>query len=294
MNIETLIPDIYALIKRKQEGWFNEGLSQYLSADISGRLRSQLGERTYKNSLRLSQMGPRCPRALWYSIHRPEEAEPLQPWAEIKFSFGHVIEALALTLARAAGHEVTGEQDELRLDGIVGHRDCVLDGHIVDVKSSSSIGFTKFKSGSFVDTFGYLDQLDCYVMASADDPLVRVKDIAYLFVIDKQLGHMCLYKHEVTDDRRAEIRARIERYKRTIERADPPSCECATIPLGEAGNLQLDLRASYSPYKYSCNPNLRTFLYANGPVYCTRVIKRPFNKQGPITEVDKFGKVVYN
>lgn len=296
-DISTLIPDIQALVKNK-EGWFNEELSRALSTDISARLQVHFGKREPRPTLRLSQMGPRCPRALWYSIHEPGLAEPLPPWAEIKFAFGHVIEGLALALAKAAGHEVTGEQDELILDGITGHRDCVIDGVTVDVKSSSSIGFQKFKSKTIelVDSFGYLDQLDGYVVASREDPLVRVKDKGYLLVIDKQLGHMVLYEHTVTPEREETLRARISLYKGIVQSSSPPACECGTRAEGATGNIALDVRASYSPFKHQCFPGLRTFLYSKGPVYLTKVVKKPYDikKKEFLTEIDRHGKVVYN
>ena len=293
-QIDTLITDIYALFKDKKSEWFNDLLSADLSTDIARRLQSNLGVRTHKPTLRLSQMGPRCPKALWYSLHHSELAEPLPPWAEIKYSFGHVLEALAITLAKAAGHTVTGEQDELVLDGIVGHRDCVIDGCTVDVKSAATESFKKFKSGYFNDTFGYLDQLDGYVLAAKDDPLVTNKSVGYILAIDKQLGHMCLYKHEVSHDRSILLRQRISSFKQIAGSGVPPACTCGTIPKGSSGNIQLDLKAGYSPYKHCCFPNLRTFLYSGGPVYLTKVVKRPMNEDGPITEVDRDGKIVYN
>lgn len=234
-------------------------------------------------------MAPRCPKALWYNIRHPELAEPLPPWAQIKYAFGHVIEALAITLAKAAGHEVTGEQDELVLDGIVGHRDCVIDGCTVDVKSASTLSFNRFKGGSFTDSFGYLDQLDGYVLASAKDPLVRCKDKGYIFAVDKQLGHMCLYQHEVTNERATVLKGRIASYKAIVGQANAPACECRTIAQGASGNVQLDFKAGYSPYKYCCHPNLRTFLYASGPIYLTKVVRTP-----DVVEVDKNGKIVYH
>lgn len=291
-TINTLISDIYSLVRSKQEGWFNEQLSQELSADLASRLSIQLGSNTRKPTLRLSGMGERCPSALWHSIHHPELAEALPPWAEIKFAFGHVTEALAITLAKAAGHTVTGEQDELVLDGIVGHRDCIIDGHVVDVKSASSISFQKFKSKVFEDTFGYLDQLDGYVLASREDPLVTVKDKSYLLVVDKQLGHMVLYEHRTTPEREARLRARIAEYKRIVALPVPPSCECGLIR-EENGNVRLDLKASYSAFKHCCHPHLRTFLYAGGPRYFTKVVKQPWNKDGPIKEIDRYGKTIY-
>lgn len=288
-SIKTLIPDIYSLLKSNKE-WFNDELARTLSDDLSRRLRASLGPREARGSLRLSQMGPRCPCALWHSVLHPERAEPLPPWAEIKYAFGHVIEALAITLTKAAGHTVTGEQDELDLDGIIGHRDCVIDGCIVDIKSAASISFNKFRSGEIAksDGFGYLDQLDGYVLASANDPLVEVKDKGYLLVIDKQLGHMCLYEHEVTDERARAIKDRIRDYKRITSYAEAPACSCRTIPQGASGNQQLDTVASYSPYKYCCRPDLRCFKYSGGPVYLTKVVRKP-----DVPEIDRYGKVIY-
>lgn len=272
----------------KKDGWFSPELAGSLSTDIAVRLQTQLGEKTYKPTLRLSQMGPRCPRALWASIHRPELAEAIPPWAEIKYSFGHVVEALAIALAKAAGHEVTGEQDAVVLDGIQGHRDCVIDGCIVDVKSCSTRSFQKFKDKSIGqdDGFGYLDQLDGYVVASAEDPLVTVKDRGYLLGIDKTLGHMVIYEHNI---RSASIRNRIETAKRIVSLDQPPPCECGTRFEGKSGNISLDVKASYSAYKHFCFPHLRTFLYSDGPKYLTRVVRIP-----DVTEVDKYGKIVYH
>lgn len=294
-EIITLIPDIYKVLAR-QDGWFDENVSRSFGEAIVYRLRSQLGQKEggRRSTLRLSRMGPQCPRAVWYSIHKPEEAEPLTAPAIFKYSYGHIIEGLAVSLAKTAGHEVTGEQDALCLDGIVGHRDCVIDGYTVDVKSSASKSFDNFRSTGFTDTFGYLDQLDGYILAAADDPLVYHKRAGYLFLVDKQLGAMKLYRHEVTDERENTLRARIRQYKSIVDRTTPPDCECGTLPQGSSGNIMLDLRARYSSYKYCCHPGLRKFLYSGGPVFLTRVVKRPFNADGPIKEVDRHGKLVYN
>lgn len=285
-TIDTLITDIQKTITNKN-GWFTEELAKDYSDDLSKRLQLQLNDpREGTRKLRLSQMGPKCPRALWYSLHHPELADPLPAWAEIKFAFGHMIEALTICLVKASGHEVTGEQDVLELDGVVGHRDCVIDGCVVDVKSAASLSFNKFKSPDYdkVDTFGYLDQLDGYVVASGSDPLVRVKDKGYLLVVDKQLGHMVLYEHMIREEN---IRERIKYYKEIANSSNPPICTCRTIPDGKAGNIKLDTKASYSAYKHCCFPMLRTFLYASGPVYLTKVVRLP-----DVPEVNKDGKII--
>lgn len=286
-SIYTLVSDVYELIKRK-DGWFTPELADELGRDISARLQVALGDKKGPSTLRLSQMGNRCPHALWQSIHHPELAEPLPPWAEIKYAYGHVLEALAICLAKAAGHTVSGEQDVLELDGIKGHRDCVIDGCVVDVKSASSFSFNKFKDGSIKesDSFGYLDQIDGYVVASADDPLVTVKDRGYLWAIDKTLGKMVTYEHKIRPE---SIRKRIAECKRIVGLATPPKCTCGTIEFGKSGNIKLDTKASYSNYKHTCFPHLRTFIYATGPVYLTKVVKRP---EIHIPEINKHGKLI--
>jgi hypothetical protein len=282
-------------LREKENGWFTEELSRLLSLDLAGRLRGQLGEKRHRPTLRMSGLGSRCPRALWYSIKHPELGEALPPWAEIKFAFGHIIEGLTLTLAKAAGHRVEGEQDELKFEGITGHRDAVIDGVTTDVKSASSLSFQKFKTldYSLVDSFGYLEQLDCYTLGALDDPLVISKDKGCILAIDKQLGHMHLYEHNVTSERAENIRARIRYYKTVVSMDHPPKCECETQPVGNSGNIKLGWKASYNPYKWECFPNLRAFKYSGGLDYFSKVVKRPFNKYGPLPEIDRHGHTIY-
>lgn len=284
-SIYSLVPDIYALVGTK--GWFTDDIARELSHNISLRLQAHLGDERGPPTLRLSKMGPECPCALWNSIHHPELAEPLPPWATIKYSYGHILEALVIALAKAAGHEVTGEQDAIILDGIVGHRDAIIDGCLVDVKSSSSRSFTKFKDKSLgqSDSFGYLDQLDGYVVGSQNDPLLAVKDKGFIVAIDKQLGHLVLYEHTI---RTTNIHNRIELYKNIVGRTKCPACDCGTEPDGKSGNIKLNVKASYSAFKHCCFPFLRTFLYADGPRYLSEVKRKP-----EVTEVDKHGSVIY-
>lgn len=197
-----------------------------------------------------------------------------------------------LTLAKAAGHDVQGEQDEITLDGITGHRDAVIDGCIVDVKSSTGLGFEKFKNGALGqnDLFGYLDQLDGYVVGSYDDPLVTTKDRGYILAVDKELGHICTYEHFV---RERSIKERIRTYKDIVSLREPPPCTCETVPDGGSGNIRLGTRASYSPFKHYCFPNLRTCIYSGGrPVFFSKVVKWPVYKGIPLKEIDRHGNQV--
>lgn len=282
MNISTLITDINKVV---QTNWMTDEIAKEFSHGLAERLRSKEEAR---RELRISQLGPRCPKALWHSIHTPELAHPIPPWAQITYSYGHMVELQAIALAKAAGHEVTGEQDELYADGVKGHRDCVIDGHVVDVKSCGRFGYQKFQSGSIVgdDLFGYLDQLDGYLLASLSDDLVRFKDTGYILAVNKELGHMCLYEHKL---RRKSIEERIELFKRIVGRNDPPECTCKTVLHGASGNRKLDVQASYSVFRYCCFPDLRTFLYKEKDSYKPVYLVPPITKMPNVIEINRFG-----
>lgn len=284
-TIQTLVSDIYATVEK--DGWFTNELSEDFSRELGLRLVESTAARSSVPTLRLSKMGPICEKQLWHSIHTPSLEERIEPWARIKFTYGHILETLAISMAKSAGHTVTGEQDAVSVDGIVGHRDCVIDGCIVDVKSTTSLSFKKFKDKTLAenDSFGYLDQLDGYLVGSSADPLVTVRDRAYILAIDKQLGHICLYEHFL---REQHIRNRIRSYKEIVALDKPPACTCETVPEGKSGNVKLGVKASYSGYKHVCFPRLRTFLYARGPVYLTHVAREPKD----VPEINKAGVIV--
>jgi hypothetical protein len=66
----------------------------------------------------------------------------------IKFMYGHMIEEMLLFFTRMAGHTVEGEQKQCTVEGVRGHMDARIDGRLIDVKSTSSYGFKKFKDGT--------------------------------------------------------------------------------------------------------------------------------------------------
>lgn len=266
-NIYTLIPDVQQLLTTK--GWWSDEISSYCIGAVDQRLRAAYSEdgRNRTGSLRLSRMGDTCPRQLWYSVHHPERAELLPASAILKYSYGHLIEALALTLAKAAGHTVEHEQHEIALDGVSGHCDAVIDGNIVDIKSSSTRGMAKFRDRDYFeahDDFGYLDQIDGYVVGSREDVVVLNKKSGFIWAIDKTLGNMVLYEHEARPER---IQDRISLYTQYVGSDTPPPCSCGTRRYGGSNSYTLDIRASYSPYRRVCFPNLRTIIEKGKPVY---------------------------
>lgn len=225
-------------------------------------------------------------RQLWYQVNIPKEAEPLEDNVLVKFLFGDILEHLLLFLAEEAGHTVEGVQDELEIDGVLGHRDAVIDGVLVDLKSASTYSYQKFQKHLTPeeDSFGYLDQLGAYLYASQDDPIVKDKNRAAFLVIDKTLGNICL---DIHPKRELDYKKEVENKRRILESETPPERCFEPVPEGLSGNLKLGTRCSYCRHKHTCHPNLRTFLYAKGPVFLTKVEKTP-----KVIEVDRNGKYV--
>ena len=176
-KIENLVKDIQKTIEGKG-GWqasISESFGMGLAYIADSRFSKPQKPRGY---LSLSSVGTPCDRKLWYKINKPNIGEPLKPNMLLKFFYGDMIEELILHLAVASGHRVEGMQDKLDVHGVKGHRDAVIDGMTIDVKSCSSFAFKKFKDGRLRDDdpFGYISQLSSYVYAGKDDPLVLTKN----------------------------------------------------------------------------------------------------------------------
>lgn len=271
-HIETVIEDVYELLKQKQimteDGVFK------MSASIQDVLVSRfLQDGQYKPSLRMSNFG-KPDKQLWYLINHPEWQEPLRPEVRFKFLYGDLIEAMILPLIEEAGHTVEGKQDKQEVNGLIGHRDAVIDGMLIDIKSANSRTFQKFKDGSFIqhDPFGYLDQLHLYLMAAKDDPKVKFKNKAGWIIIDKELGHIILRTMEFPNKDYAPL---IDAKRAMLKSSMPPVRCFADKPEGASGNRRLDTQCSYCDFKKHCWPGVRTFLYAGGPVHLTKVVKEP-------------------
>jgi hypothetical protein len=224
----------------------------------------------------MSNLGETCTRKLWYDLHSDHQGETLSGQTLLKFFYGDLLEALLLQLAIASGHTVEGCQDELVYMGVKGHRDAVIDGVLVDVKSASGRAFDKFKRNGLRedDPFGYLRQLTSYLAASQDDPLVVDKSGAAFLVINKESGAVCLDYYNLQD----ELATHEAWVSERIKLADNPFGPVRTMQdeeEGKSGNRKLGVKCSYCPYKNHCWPNLRKFLYAKGPVWLTETVVEP-------------------
>ena len=223
----------------------------------------------------MSNLGTRCERKLWYAINHPEWAEGLSAEAQIKFLFGDILEELLLFLAQQAGHKVEGTQDTVELNGVLGHRDGIIDGRLIDVKSASTQGFKKFKENRVSgedDAFGYEDQLNGYFQASKEDPALTDKDHISYLAIDKQFGHIVLDTYKPNNK---DYGAKIDHLRNVISMLNPPARSFGSEPDGRSGNEKLPTYCSYCEFKSKCWPNLRTFIYSSGPRYLTHVERTP-------------------
>ncbi len=275
-SIHTLVKDIEEVIKGK--GGWTKAVNEYFKETIGEAAERRLSpsEEKRPKSLRMSNIGTPCKRKLWYYLNLPDSEQDLPANVQLKFMYGDIIEGLLLSLAKAAGHTVEGEQDEIIVDGIVGHRDAVIDGVTIDVKSVSTMGFSKFKKNELRldDPFGYLNQLTGYVYGAKDDPLVTDKRGGAFLVMDKQFGHIHLdyydleYELELFPGVISTARLMSKTFKEPARHHEP-------LADGKSGNLKLPSACGYCDYKWTCWPGLRGFAYANGPTYLTKVINTP-------------------
>lgn len=280
-SIETLVQDIYDLLEGKspldKEGniLLPEGLTERFGERMLRLITNRVVDTTERTPrLSMSNIGKPCERQVWLSINKAELAEPLKPEVRMKFLYGDMIEELLLFLAEAAGHTVTGIQDRVDLEGIYGNRDCIIDGVLVDVKSASTYSFNKFKNGQLAtdDPFGYIGQIQTYLEGSQNDPLLLDKNRCAFLVMDKTLGHICLDIHnKVPFDVKEITRNKV----RMVESAEVPNRAFEPEPDGKSGNMKLPMQCGYCNMKFACHPDIRVFLYSNGPRYLTKVEKLP-------------------
>ena len=274
-KIDTLVRDIYKTVEGKGswDSVVGSAFGSNLSSVASQRFSSPQEPRGY---LSLSSVGTSCKRKLWYKVNKPTSGESLRPNTLLKFFYGDMIEELVLSLAKASGHTVEGEQSKLNVHGVKGHRDAVIDGMTVDVKSCSSYAYKKFKEGKLKDDdpFGYVSQLSSYVYAGKDDPLVTDKTHGAFLAVDKQNGNVCLDVYDFTEEL-AKKEEEILDVKKTVE-GDIPKEKIDPVPQSKtSNNMKLSMQCSYCEFKYVCWKDVRTFIYSYGPEYLTEVNTEP-------------------
>ena len=275
MNIDTIVPDIYALFGSGKEPNQNDldELGKAMAMHISNAFKTRENLRALRGSL----MGTKCDRKLWYTVNAEEDGEDLEPHTMFKFLYGHLLEELVLFLAQEAGHKVEKRQAEVDVAGVKGHIDGVIDGVLTDVKTANSRGMAKFKNNGLLedDPFGYLPQIDFYREGLKDDACVTTRDTVAFLAIDKELGHLRLDKYNRGHVPLGRVRQETVDRIAAVSKPTVPNRGYFPVPDGKSGNLMLDTQCRYCQFKQECWPGLRTFAYASGPRWLTTVIREP-------------------
>lgn len=271
-ELKTLIPDIYSLFTSDFK--FDPELVKRFGERLAEKIAYRVEENKGTPSLRMSNLGTPCLRKLWYQINKPELGEKLDGQTRFKFLYGDILEELVLFLAESAGHDVRGGQGVLDIAGVKGHRDAIIDGILVDVKSASSYGFKKFAEHGLEgsDPFGYLDQLNAYLFASQNDPDLTEKKKAAFLAVDKVLGKMVLDEYPSNG---VDYEAKVAELRLAMVQPTPPARAYEDVPDGKSGNRKLGIECSYCGFKETCWPGLRTFGYSTGPRFFTHIAKPP-------------------
>jgi hypothetical protein len=291
--ITDLSADIYSVLDSDSD----HEPTPKLAADYAMRIGGELAKSTLKRDkprekgkLWASDLGKPCMRQHWYKFNEPHHAAPLTGNTKFKFLYGNILEEAVLYMAEEAGHEVLDAQ--ARVEGtiprphpqldwqVTGRIDGLVDGVLIDVKSTSSFGFQRYKDGinSTNDSFGYLWQLGFYKHFGTFTK--NPKDNGFLW-IDKQNGHIkytaCTLPSKTDIVKRATaIASAVEQ-----DSVDNISRAYAPEPYGKSGNLALATACSYCDFKKECwkksngGRGLRTFKYGHKPVHFTTVMREP-------------------
>ena len=278
MKLNTIVPDIYKHLEGLSDGKPLPLTEEDIDNTLVGIKEALMSwavpsERNKDFTLRMSNIG-KPSRQLWFEKRDPEGRGGVNGPTQIKFLYGHLLEEIVLMLVRMAGYNVTDEQKEVKVKGIVGHMDCKIEGEVVDVKSASNFAFKKFQQGRLAqdDPFGYLGQLAGYEEAEGTEE-------GGFLVINKESGELCMHCPEDLD--KPNINTKIDQLISALEVDDLPEMCYSPIPDGKKGNFKLPKGCSWCKYKFECHKDsndgngLRVFKYANGLSYLTHVEVEP-------------------
>tara|TARA_Y100001963_G_scaffold21004_1_gene26991 strand:- start:2686 stop:3594 length:909 start_codon:yes stop_codon:yes gene_type:complete len=276
-KLNTLVDDIYKKLSVLGKGK-SLNLSEETIEQFGESMKEVLRHWSTPNprsveTLRMSNIG-RPNRQLWFDMKTEQQAQEIPPATFIKFLYGHMLEEVVLLLVKLAGHTVSDEQKNVKIKGIEGHMDCVIDGEVIDVKTASGYAFKKFKDGTLAedDTFGYMSQLAGYEAGHGTSN-------GGFLAMNKENGELALYIPEELD--KPNIETKIDTVKKSLKKQTPPELCYLPIPDGTSGNMKLPRGCFFCRHKIECHKDsnngkgLRVFKYAKGLTYLTQVVKEP-------------------
>lgn len=285
-DISTLTEDIYYVLDATKEHEVDSELAAAYAMRIGGEFAKATAKRDRPREhgkLWASDLGKKCLRQHWYNFNDPDKGENLSGNTKFKFLYGNILEEAVLYFAEESGHSVVEQQGrvETEVEGwkISGRMDGIVDGVLIDVKSTSSFGYKRYKDGidPSNDSFGYLEQLGFYLEFGE---FTESPNEAGFIWIDKQNGHICYTKADTPSreqliKRAHDIIEAVDKEELDVERGYAPAA------YGKSGNTSLAMPCSYCAYKHHCwrdsngGKGLRGFVYNHGPVWFTEVKREP-------------------
>ncbi len=279
--IDTLVSDLQRLLTDGLESLPEDKVLAF--AERTARLSAGSLQQSRRDfTLRFSNIGTPCVRKLWLESRFPGEKVAHSPDTLFKFTVGHLCEEYLIFLIELAGHTVELRQYEVDIAGIKGHCDVVVDGMLLDVKSTSTQSFKKFVNHltEEEDDFGYLVQLAAYHQEMKKLPEITYKSEAAFLVFDKQHGHLCLDVHNFADvelteffeDRKDIIKSDIVPDRLYKPKLDGYKKDKVLVP---NGNEYLPSACVWCDLKFKCHSDLRVFKTYDGFKYYTKIVKEP-------------------
>lgn len=193
-----------------------------------------------------------------------------------KFLNGDIWEAILVLLLKEAGYKVDVSQNELAINQVTGHPDCVITHpnntrEVIDTKSASRFAFgPKFVQGDLLegnDGFGYIGQNSHYRQATNADG-------SGWLAVNKDTGEMAYLRLPV--DQEIDVFSRVEHLKKILKEPQPPEALCYPTKQDKDGNTKIAKECGWCPFKKQCfKDKLRTFRNAGKWEHYTEIVKQP-------------------
>ena len=285
-HIDTLVSDVYKVLGG--EGDWTSEIKKFVSSGMEELIETRfINPEVRKLALSPSSLGEICQRKLWYKFNT-EHKDNVSSGMIGTFFYGDLVELVLIGMIKASGHSIEGLQERVTIDTMTGSIDCIIDGMLVDIKSASGFGFTKFKKHNLKedDPYGYISQLSSYLYGLQNDTRITNKNTAAFLVVNKERFELILDVYDLTEEV-ANKSKELEEAKALISSPTPPErpkwkfLDKEKEPYysedeEDGSNRKLGKTCSYCPYKFTCwNNELRVFQYSNERRYFTEVNKEP-------------------
>lgn len=232
-----------------------------------------------------SEVGEECGRKMVYKFNEDKaDPEPMQPHTYLKFMYGDLLEHVMVALILHTGHTVRHLQAKLEADcgtaRVAGRPDITVDGICLDIKTMSPFAFKRLVQGD-TGSFGYAEQVSWYYHALRKEGRLDAGPVGIL-AIDKVSGkiHLQLFAPidlAVLANNVSLLAHDIRAYKTS----NMLPMQLPSVPYGKSGNMMLDLKCRYCPFKWECwkmsneTNGLKAYAYSSGPVWFTKIKRAP-------------------